>query len=135
MYHLNYYNNLKSPEIKKTISIEEYVNHIRDGYLTKTILNARNEGKGSPKYERAKNLRPCVTFNFLFDGYKTDNNIISSTGLIYFDIDVSINKQLDYSKILIHHKSFGGNGSVIVVKVNGITEENFTESYTSLCNG
>lgn len=130
MDSINLYKNVKNPTTDKTITINEYISLIKDGHKTESIQAARLQTKHSSIYKKAKEERSCVTFNFLFNGRKRDSNIISSTGLVYFDIDREIVlSTLDQSKIFIHHKSFGGTGSCIIVRTNGITPENFKDSY------
>ena len=129
MFQLNYFKNLKSPQIEKTINVDDYVKLIKNNKTSPELFHARKAGKGSVEYEKLKTQRPCITFNFLYNQYKTDANIIKSTGLLYFDIDKPLNITLDYNNIFIKHKSYGGLGTVLVVKVNGITKENFKSNY------
>lgn len=128
MYQLNFYRNLKSPRIEKTITIEEYISLIRDGYQIADITEARKHVKGTKPYDEIKETRACVTFNFLFKRYKKNQNITGTTGLLYFDFDIPID-QLDQSKIFLHHKSFGGKCSCIVVQVQGLNLKNFKTNY------
>jgi hypothetical protein len=133
LYKINLYENLRSPQNPKVISIDQYVDYIKNGINETQVLKARCYGKGTKLYDNIKANRFCVTHNFLFDKYKCDENIISSTGLLYYDIDIPVDiDSLDKSKIFIHHKSLGGIGSSIIVKANGITTNNFNESYTSI---
>jgi len=98
-------------------------------------MKARVYGKGSQLYERIKKNRHSVTINFLFKDYKKDENIISSTGLIYYDIDNNFSiDTIDKSKVFIHHKSFGGSGSTLIIKANEINTNNFKESYYNIAN-
>ena len=133
MYRINLFRNLKSPENPKTISIGDYVEYVRNGINPEQVLTARFYAKGSPLYQRYKEQRPCVTHNFIFDSYKKDTNIVSSTGLLYYDIDQPIDANiLDQSKTFIHHKSFGGVGESIIIKAEGITPENFKDNYIAI---
>ncbi len=129
MYQINFYRNVKSPKDPKTISIDEYVNYVRNGFNETEVLRARQYEKGSPLYDRIKEDRFCVTHNFLFEGQKSDANIKCATGLLYFDIDSEFSfDSLDKSKVFIQHKSFGGVGDVIIVRVSGITMDNFQKT-------
>ena len=133
MYKINLYENLRSPQNPKVISIDRYVDFIKEGINENQVLNARLYGKGTILYDRIKANRYCVTHNFLYNGYKSDDNIISSTGLLYYDIDEPIDiSTLDESKIFIRHKSLGGIGSSIVVKAYNITSDNFDSNYLSI---
>ena len=133
MYKINLYENLRSPKNPKVISIDQYVDFIKNGINETQVLTARCYGKGTKLYDNIKVNRLCVTHNFLFDKHKCDENIISSTGLLYYDVDTAIDiDSLDTSKIFIYHKSLGGVGSSIIIKANGITINNFYESYKSI---
>ena len=135
MYRINFYWNLESPEKPKTISIDDYVDYIQNGFNEKDVLKARLFEKGSEPYNNIKENRFCVTHNFRFDGHRCDSKIKSSTGLIYFDIDEKFSiDSLDKSKLFIHHKSFGGVGDTVIVKVSGVTVENFRETYYDIAN-
>lgn len=131
MLQLDYFKNVRSPQCEKQITITEYINIIKSGFEVDKIERARQVGKGQV-YDNIKMNRPCVSFNFHFDGYKENKKIIGSTGLLYFDIDgIGMDElcQLDYSKVYIAHKSFGGKGTSIIVKVSGITTDNFKDAY------
>lgn len=130
MYRINFYRNLKSPQKPQTISIDDYINYIQNGFNEGEVLEARLYEKGTPPYDKIKHNRVCVNYNFLFDGHRCNARIKSPTGLIYYDIDKKFNiDSLDKSKVFILHKSFGGAGYVLIVQVSGITVENFEETY------
>lgn len=133
MYKINLFQNLKSPQNPQTISIEDYIYYVKNGINQSNVLKGRNHIKGSKRYNFYKRSGLCVTHNFLFSWHKQDSNIISSTGLLYFDMDVDFDIScLDQSKIYIRHKSFGGKGDAIIVRTRGITANNFNESYDSI---
>lgn len=128
---INVYQNLKNPNVESTITVENWLNMIQSSEHSELIRVARMYPKGSVQYNAIKSTLPCVTYNFLFDCYKKNSNIISSTGLLYVDIDgvdFDIN-MLDKTKIFAYYKSFGGNGFGILIKVNGLTIDNFTNTY------
>lgn len=131
---LNYYSCLKSATIEKNIAVDDWLRQIqtKTNYSEK-ILYARQVGKGDV-YDKIKEVVPAVTWNFNFDTYKKDSNIVSSTGLIYFDIDNSnfSLSQIDASKIFCHYKSFGGNGFAVIVRADGVTKENFKTTYKKI---
>ena len=130
MYKINLFNNLKSPKNPQIISIENYIQFVKEGIDVQKLLAIRLFGKHAQEYIKYKEKRLCVTHNFLFNGIKRNSNIISSTGLLYFDIDTEsfeINS-IDKSKVFIFHKSFGGIGSSIIIRAKGITYFNFKES-------
>lgn len=134
---INLFENTFKPTVINTITIEDYITYIKDGYNVDEVLQARNHPKGSNEYKKVKTNRHAVTFNFLFNKYKKNVNIISSTGLLFFDIDevdFDINK-LDMDNIFLLHKSFGGNGYSIIVKVDGVSHRShneFKDCYNSI---
>lgn len=135
MYQVNLFKNLHSPQNPITIDINDYIRYVNNGFNEQEVMKARVYGKGSQLYERIKKNRHSVTINFLFKDYKKDENIISSTGLIYYDIDNSFSLDtIDKSKVFIHHKSFGGSGSTLIIKANEINTDNFKDSYYSIAN-
>ncbi len=136
MYQINLFENLKSPTNPIFITLEEYVDWVKNGKNQQKVLTGRLHKKGSIEYNKAKEASPCVTINFLYNGYKSDDNIISSTGLIYYDIDtpqsIEAIKHIDERKIHVLNKSFGGNGYSLIIQASGITVNNFSESYVSI---
>lgn len=135
MYRINLFKNLKSPNNPLTITSQDYIEYVKNGCNKEQVLTARNYDKSSKSYNSIKSNRLCVTHNFLFKDYKKDSNIISSTGLLYFDIDTNLDfNTIDDSRVYIHHKSFGGNGSSIIVQASGITTDNFKTSYFSIAD-
>jgi hypothetical protein len=130
MNKLNLYNNVSSPSVVKDVSVGDWFSMIKGSDYSDLIMGARS---GELDYEKVKSSQmPCVTYNFLYDSYKKDSNIISPTGLIYFDIDdPSFNPDsVDKSKVYAMYRSFGGLGWAIIVKVDGLTKENFAYNYT-----
>ena len=136
MYRINLFENLKSPSNPITITTENYIDWVTNGHNRERVLKARLYGKGTALYKREKENSPCVTFNFLFNEYKNDENITQSTGLLYYDMDsedaLKIIPKIDKNNIHILHKSIGGIGYSLVVKATGITTTNFNESYIQI---
>lgn len=128
---INTYGCIKNPNVISSISINNWFKSISNSDYSETILKARN---GELDYNKTKESLPCVTYNFLFDSYKKDKNIISSTGFLYIDIDNnSFNvKNLDLNKVFAYYKSFGGNGYAIIVKVDGLNLANFNLTYANI---
>lgn len=129
---INYYSNITHPTVLTVIPPSQWLDKIKGSEYSETITQARN---GSLPYENTKSSLPCVTYNFLFNGYKKTENILSPTGLMYIDIDTPEFdlKILDTSKIYSYYKSFGGVGYAIIVKVDGLSQDNFKSSYLSIC--
>lgn len=142
---INVYEKINKPQVKKNIKLEEWFNEIKQNDFTDIFAEARRIGKkdqfgnSNDRYNQLKERVPCVTYNFTFDKYKLDKNIISSTGILYFDVDTEDKKNkdfdisnLDTSKILAYYKSFGGNGYAILVRVKGLNQANFFNSYNHI---
>ncbi len=128
---INWYNSIKKPKVVSTISVNSWFEKIKDSSYKETILNAR---AGIIDYNQTKASLPCITYNFLFQGYKKDENILESSGLIYIDIDnenFDINR-LDLSKVFACYRSFGGIGYSIIVQVKDLTLFNFKSTYSSI---
>jgi hypothetical protein len=134
---IQYYKNIKSPRVEGLISVKEWVDYIKqDSDFSQEILRARKHKKNSKIYNEIKLSVPCVTFNFLFDKYKVNENIIGATGFMFIDVDHEVNilNDSNKSKIYALYKSFGGKGWSIIVKVKNLTPDNFNESYNGICS-
>ncbi|HWY35533.1 MAG TPA: hypothetical protein VNX68_12880 [Nitrosopumilaceae archaeon] len=131
---LNYYKSVKQPTVVKNITVNEWIEEIKTGnQFGELIKDARVWGKESSMYDSIKLSLPCITWNFMFNVYKNDQNITNSTGYMFFDIDSYFELPVEIeSKVFLCAKSFGGVGSVIVVKCSGITQNNFNESYKEI---
>lgn len=102
---------------------------------TERVIKARSYEKGTDEYNYIKkNEVPCIAPNFLFNKEKLDFNIISGTGLIFFDVDdteFEINTITD-KNYFAYYKSFGGNGYSVLAKVSGLTPQNFKYNYIKI---
>ena len=139
MHYINYYKNLYTPDVLGSMPIIQYINWIKNGFEKETVNKIRTYGKEHQAYNKLKSGRWTVSFNFLFDHKKRNANIIGATGLLMFDLDygdmVEQNFQitdLNLDDIYIMHKSVGGLGYTVIVKVNGLTLENFKYNYNLL---
>lgn len=132
MKTLNIYRNAKSPKVYSGVTAENWFSLIESSQYSDLIMSART---GVVDYNYVKLTQvPAVTYNFLYNDYKKDSNIICSTGLLYIDIDdPSFNPQnLDRKKVLASYNSFGGLGWSIVIRVEGLTKENFKFNYREI---
>lgn len=125
---VNTYDSIKKPTVVSTTSISNWLKSISNSEYSETITKART---GELDYDKTKASLPCVTYNFLYNNYKKDKNVISGTGYLYIDIDDKTfdANLLDSSMVYAYYKSFGGKGYAIIVKVDGLTLENFKSSY------
>jgi hypothetical protein len=137
-YLINVYDAVNKPTVTNTIDVFEWFKSIKTPTKRtfELIDTTRNYyPKGSGQYDYAKKQLPAVTYNFLFDGYKKDDNIKNSTGLLFIDVDkpefdISI---LNTGHTFSYYKSFGGSGYHILVKATNVTKENFNEYYKQVC--
>lgn len=132
METLNYYKNVKNPVVVSATTSSDWFSMIKESEYSDIILSARN---GELDYDEVKLKQiPAVTYNFLYNKYKEDKNIISCTGLIYFDIDdPSFDpRTIDRSKVYALYHSFGGYGWSIICRIDGLTKENFELNYSFL---
>ena len=134
-YEINLYESVKKPKVKSTITTDALFEIIRSGGSNLELINkARNLGKQHVEYQDIKTNLPAVTWSFLFEGYKKDKNIINSTGLIYYDIDVALTMNLNTDYIFAKYQSLSNVGSTIIVKVSGVTINNFSATYCAIAN-
>ena len=132
MITINYYSSLTNATVVSGIASCAWFDLIKNSSYSSQIIKARN---GETNYNETKCSLPCVTYNFYFNEYKCNANILSSTGLLYIDIDSSdFNIQnLNISKVYSFYRSFGGSGYAIILKINGLTFENFKSTYLDVC--
>ena len=132
------YAHVKSTE-KQDIDINQYVTIVKTGLNQDLVLKSRAEKqKGNDKeYKNLKATSQVITGSCVMNsGEKTAQNIKSLNGLIVIDIDCEISddqltalKKDKYSFMI--HRSFGGDGVCIFVKINS---EKFLESFNGLAD-
>ena len=128
------YNSVKSTE-KHDITIEDYCDMVLKGKYQDIVLNARASKNDKEKYKALKSKMACVTASAVMNqGQKTASNILELNGLICLDIDDNVDINLinkinsdDYT--FISHRSFGGDGLCVFVKIN---PNKFLESFHDL---
>ncbi len=133
VYGINHFKNCISPSVISKISVEEVLHKIK--YGDENLLNikkARDYGKGHPEYDEIKKKHlPTYRFNFLYEDYAKDENVIRSTGLIYIDVDDNI--EIPHSEyIFAKWRSLSNTGYGILVKADNLTLDNFKDVYASL---
>ena len=118
---------------KKDIDIDNYIGFVQHGANQDLVLKARvlKEKGDIESYKKLKNKSKCVTGSaVLNDGDKSEKNIKSLNGLIVIDIDGQINEDIKEDKYTyIYHKSFGGDGLCVFVKIN---PDKFEDSFNGL---
>ncbi|WP_396167109.1 primase C-terminal domain-containing protein [Flavobacterium sp.] len=133
VYRINHFKNCESPSVLGKITVDEVLHKIK--YGDENLLNikkARDYGKGHPQYdELKKTVLPTFRFNFLFKVYANNENAVNPTGLIYIDVDNTIEiPHSDY--IYAMWRSLSNTGYGILVKVDNLTLDNFKDVYESL---
>jgi predicted P-loop ATPase len=128
------YNSVGSKE-KVDILCSDYCEMIIKGKYQDLVLNARAVKKDETKYKALKQKMPCITGSAIMNqGEKNKANIQELNGLIVLDIDDDVNLEL-VNKInadqytYISHRSFGGDGLCVFIKIN---PNKFLESFNEL---
>ena len=125
----------KADIVNKSIPIEDIFEEIRSGGEYTTIIECmRLLGKGNKGYDTLKTIDlKSFRFNFTFDKYSKTENVISPTGLFFIDADKV--EELDKNNPYIYAawKSPSGIGHAILIKVEGLTRENFNPLYDTIC--
>jgi len=120
---------------KTEIDIENYIGFVQHGANQDIVLKARAvKQKGDlEKYKKIKNTSIAVTGSAIMnEGAKTANNIKSLNGLIVIDVDNNINEDLKNDEYTyIYHKSFGGDGLCVFVRIN---PDKFEDSFDALAD-
>ena len=125
---------INSSNIHSNRLLSDILKDIKYGYnRTSDIIKLRDIGKGNYNYDKLKSTIPTVRFNFNFKEKATNNNIIKSTGYIYIDVD-DYCIDLDNDYIFASWKSVSNNGYSILVKVDGLTIDNFKDVYNYISN-
>ena len=133
MFQITHYANVKDPKVQDVVSLESVLQIIKNGDANLPLIqSARLVGKSSHLYDTIKTSSlPTFRFNFLFDESAANNNITEPTGLIYLDCD-NTDTVPDSPYILAKWKSLSNIGFGILIKVNGLTLENYTDTYNHL---
>lgn len=135
-FTIDTFKNIKSPYVKETIDINIIFDMIKNGTDKSELINvARNAGKGTELYNQIKEeMIPTARFNFNFNGKVSDKNIRCATGLIFIDVDDTIEIDLTNQLIFACWKSISNKGLSILVKVTGLTSSNFSNTYLEISN-
>ena len=131
MLIINQFANCKNPYVNKNVTIDVALSAIKNGDSNlQTILDIRKLGKSSPDYQKTKATKlPTNRFNFRFIENVSNITISEPTGLIYIDVDDSTNVDLTNPYIYACWKSLSETGLGILVKVDGLSLNNFKDTY------
>jgi len=119
--------------VAETITLQQILNTIKNGDTNlESINNIRTVGKGNPGFDKMKMELPSHRFNFKFTVKASNDNIICPTGLIYIDVDAC--DTIDTSNPYIHAawKSISLTGFGLLVKVDGLTLQNYASTYNAV---
>ena len=135
--HINVFSKIQSSEVENTIPITEWLDAIKNPPKSELekILKTRKFDKGNKTYVQLKESLPTATYNFLFDEFRRNDNIITSTGLLFIEIDdTSFDiKTLNSDHLYATYKSLSNKGYHIIVKVDNLTVNNFDNFYEYVC--
>lgn len=128
--------NIKKSQITGYDTIDCILKKIRKGETQLLTELARSYGKHSIEYDRIKFQIPTFTPNASFSTKRELKYLKELSGFIYIDLDdysdINFLKQDKY--IYSCWKSLSGTGVGALVKVNGITAQNFKDCWTYLSN-
>jgi hypothetical protein len=130
MYRVSKYKHAESSSIEGIIEVEEVFKIIKDGDSNLShIKYARGFKKGTKDYDDIKKrLIPTFRFNFHFKEKAVNKNITKPTGLMYIDAD-NIDKIPESKYVFAKWKSLSQTGFSILVKVENLSQTNFSNSY------
>lgn len=120
---------------KIDIDLDSYIDFVKKGKYQDMILGARSVKNDTQKYKEFKSQIPCITGSAIMNqGSKVESNIQEMNGLIVIDIDDTVDietiTKINADKFtFISHRSFGGDGVCIFVKIN---PNKFLESFNEL---
>lgn len=117
-------------------NLEEYINLIKsEKSQNELIMKLRSLDRTNPEFDKIKKYQlPCAVLHFNYDRYIKQDNTLSSTGYLYFDIDETIDEEILKSNpyIAAYWKSVSGRGYGLVVNVLGITLENYNSAFPKI---
>tara|TARA_R100001369_G_scaffold10176_1_gene23158 strand:+ start:5250 stop:6509 length:1260 start_codon:yes stop_codon:yes gene_type:complete len=130
------FNSIKDPNVLGEIEICDFIECIKNpDQQTKMLINKARSHKAKgqlEEYDKIKEKLPCFTLNFSFQNRKNNESIKSPTGLIYIDVDNTLDIDFDNDLIFASWKSLSGLGRGILVRVEGLTIENFKSTYLDI---
>lgn len=120
------------------LSLENYIGMVQHGASQDLVIQGRlAKSKGEiEKYKELKNKSKCITGSAIFESGKSKKaeNIKSLNGLIVIDIDIEVSDEKYYELkndkyTFVIHRSFGGDGYCIFVKIDS---NKFEDSFDGL---
>ncbi len=130
------FQNCKSPAVINEVTIEKILQEIKTGGKNHDLLiEARRQGKNSSFYESVK-TKHLKTFspNATFNHKRNLIGIKKLSGLVYLDIDGCTKIDFDNPYIFAAWLSLSGTGRGVLVKAEGLNEDNFFLAYDSIAH-
>lgn len=130
------YDHIKNPLVVEEIDIYDFLDRIinPDPEILESINEARTSYKSGNKdiYNSIKLTLPCFTLNFSFHERKLNKKIKAPTGFIYIDVDNPRPIDLTNPLIFACWRSLSESGYGVLVKVNGLSLDNFKYTYDEI---
>ncbi|HCA08101.1 hypothetical protein [Chryseobacterium sp.] len=127
------FKNVKTTYSKTQFSdLQEVINYIKDDSRPEAekIKKLRTLEKGTKEFDKIKEFQlPCVLWNFTTNGKRRAEDIIQSTGYIYFDIDDNLDFTFNPEYFTAHWRSVSNTGYGCIVKASGVNQSNFKEAF------
>lgn len=133
---INTYQNCKNSNVQSSIDINKVFEQIHNGNDYKLDIEYARSKYGDKKvYSFIKESQiPTFTPNATFSESRKYDNIISTTGLLYLDMDnetkLDITNELVYASWL----SISGKGRGVLCKVDGVDRNNIKSVYKTVSN-
>lgn len=117
--------NIYQRGVVTSMTVEEYINSMKNPdfvrksqvNLARSIYKNSAEKKNDLQYKNIKNSLPCITFLNTFNDYVSSDNLVSSTGYMYLDVDdISEINLSRYNFVVSYWKSLSNNGYGILIK-------------------
>jgi hypothetical protein len=135
---INCFISIDRKSISQNLPLSNILDQIKNGnIITDGIIEqARLHGKGSEEYEHIKKTQLLnFAFNFKFQKTVEEENIITSTGLLFLDVDqIKTDGELNLIKeniaklpfVVACWKSLSGKGLGFLARVDDMTSENYS---------
>ena len=141
MNNLTTYECIGNPSVQSTTTIDKWLELTKNNPDADLVAVARRykaqyvatgDLSKKKKYDNIKSTFPTICYNSVIDGYRIIKNIISSTGLMYIDVDIEgFNiEEVDKTKIYSYYKSLGGLGYTILIRVDGLDINNYESTFS-----
>lgn len=104
----------------------------------KLVLDARSLERGCKEYQNIKKYKlPAITINFQYSkNYIRGKNLSNPTGYLYIDVDNLTEQDLEINTAYVcaYWRSLSNKGLTLVVKVDGLTPDNFKIATKEIAN-